>query len=206
MTTIRTRPYLTTVPPSPGRAATMPPITGPGRPGRASRTRLRLAVAAPGGLLAAGMITPCGRGTVTRRVSGRGLAIGTTGTVPVRIGQPKHRSDPAATPWRVRRTRQPRPTARGLDTRRHSPTQPAPRPVSAAEQVRADLVLSRFTRRHLSIYPVWSTTMPADTRSPQSRPHGASACCLARPAGLRVSAVGCRPRQRLTHRAGKSWS
>ena len=49
MTTIRTRPYpdggaaaVT------GRAATMPPITGPGRPGQASRTRLRLAVAAAG--------------------------------------------------------------------------------------------------------------------------------------------------------------
>jgi hypothetical protein len=44
MTTIRTRPY-----PDDGAA-----VTGPGRPGRASRTRLRLAVA--GGLLAAGII------------------------------------------------------------------------------------------------------------------------------------------------------
>jgi hypothetical protein len=47
MTTIRTRPY-----PDDGAA-----VTGPGRHGRPSRTRLRLAVAAAGGLLAAGMIT-----------------------------------------------------------------------------------------------------------------------------------------------------
>ena len=56
MTTIRTRPYPDDGGAVTGRAATMPPITGPGRPGRASRTRLRLAVAAAGGLLAAGMI------------------------------------------------------------------------------------------------------------------------------------------------------
>ena len=57
MTTIRTRPDPgdgTTVT---GRAATMPPITGPGRHCQASRARLRLAVAAAGGLLTAGMIT-----------------------------------------------------------------------------------------------------------------------------------------------------
>ena len=56
MTTIRTRPYPDGGAAVTGRAATMPPVTGPGRPGRASRTRLRLAVAAAGGLLAAGMI------------------------------------------------------------------------------------------------------------------------------------------------------
>jgi hypothetical protein len=56
MTTIRTRPYPDGGAAVTGRAATMPPITGPGRPGQASRTRLRLAVAAAGGLLAAGMI------------------------------------------------------------------------------------------------------------------------------------------------------
>ena len=86
------------------------------------------------------------------------------------------------------------------------PANPAPRPAPAAEQVRAGLALSRFTRRHLSIYPVWSTTMPANTRSPQSRPHGAPACHLARPAILRVTAVGRQPQQRLTHRTGKSRS
>ena len=56
MTTIRTRPYPDGGAAVTGRAATMPPVTGPGRPGQASRTRLRLAVAAAGGLLAAGMI------------------------------------------------------------------------------------------------------------------------------------------------------
>ena len=56
MTTIRTRPYPDDGAAVTGQAATMPPVTGPGRPGRASRTRLRLAVAAAGGLLAAGMI------------------------------------------------------------------------------------------------------------------------------------------------------
>ena len=56
MTTIRTRPYPDGGAAVTGRAATMPPITGPGRPGQASRTRLRLAVAVAGGLLAAGMI------------------------------------------------------------------------------------------------------------------------------------------------------
>jgi hypothetical protein len=90
------------------------------------------------------------------------------------------------------------------------PANPAPRPAPAAEQVRAGVVLSRFTRRHpsiyLSIYPVWSTTMPANTRSPQSRPHGAPACHLARPASLRVTTVGRQPQQRLTHRTGKSRS
>jgi Big-like domain-containing protein len=55
MTTIRTRPYPDGGTAVTGRAATMPPITGPGRPGQASRTRLRPA-AAVGGLLAAGMI------------------------------------------------------------------------------------------------------------------------------------------------------
>ncbi len=57
MTTIRTRPRADDGAAVTGPAATMPPFTGPGRPGRASRTRLRLAVAAAGGLLAAGMIT-----------------------------------------------------------------------------------------------------------------------------------------------------
>ena len=38
------------------QAGTMPPVTGPGRPGRAYRTPGRLATAAAGGLLAAGMI------------------------------------------------------------------------------------------------------------------------------------------------------
>jgi hypothetical protein len=85
------------------------------------------------------------------------------------------------------------------------PANPALRPAPAAEQVRAGVVLSRFTR-HLSIYPVWSTTMPANTRSPQSRPHGAPACHLARPASLRVTAVGRQRQQRLTHRTGKSRS
>ena len=57
MTTIRTRPRADDGAAVTGPAATMPPFTGPGRPGRASRIRLRLAVAAAGGLLAAGMIT-----------------------------------------------------------------------------------------------------------------------------------------------------
>ena len=56
MTTIRTRPYPDGGAAVTGRAATMPPVTGPGRPGQASRTRLQLAVASAGGLLAAGMI------------------------------------------------------------------------------------------------------------------------------------------------------
>ena len=77
---------------------------------------------------------------------------------------------------------------------------------SLAPPGRAGPVLPRFTRRHLSIYPVWSTTMPTNTRSPQSRPHGAPACYLARPASLRVTALGRQPQQRLTHRTGKSRS
>ena len=82
----------------------------------------------------------------------------------------------------------------------------APRTASRplAPPGRADLVLPRFTRRHLSIYPVWSTTMPTNTPSPQSRPPGAPACYLARPASLRVTALGHQPQQRLTHRTGKS--
>ena len=56
MTTIRTRPYPDDGAAVTGRAATIPPVTEPGRHGRASRTRLRLAVAAAGDLLAAGMI------------------------------------------------------------------------------------------------------------------------------------------------------
>jgi len=56
MTTIRTRPYPDDGTAVTGRPATMPPVTEPGRPGRASRTRLRLAAAAAGGLLAAGII------------------------------------------------------------------------------------------------------------------------------------------------------
>jgi Bacterial Ig-like domain (group 3) len=57
MTTIRTRPDPGDGTAVTGRAATMPPIAAPDRHGRASRTRLRLAVAAAGGLVAAGMIT-----------------------------------------------------------------------------------------------------------------------------------------------------
>jgi hypothetical protein len=83
---------------------------------------------------------------------------------------------------------------------------PAPRPAPAAEQVRAGVVLSRFTRRHLPIYPVWSPTMPANTRSPHSRPHGAPACHLARTASLRVTTAGRQPQQCLTLRTGKSRS
>jgi hypothetical protein len=48
--------------------------------------------------------------------------------------------------------------------------------------------------------------MPANTRSPQFRPHGAPACYLARPANLRVTAPGRQPQQCLTHRTGKSRS
>ena len=54
MTTIRTRPYPDDGAAVTGRAARSA-TTGPGRPGRASRTRLRLAVATAGGLLAASM-------------------------------------------------------------------------------------------------------------------------------------------------------
>jgi Bacterial Ig-like domain (group 3) len=57
MTTIPTRPSPGDGTATTGQAATMPPITGPGRHGQASRTRLRLAVAAAGSLLAAGVIT-----------------------------------------------------------------------------------------------------------------------------------------------------
>ena len=45
MTTIATRPSPDNGAAVIGRAATMPPVTGPGRPGRASRTRLHLTVA-----------------------------------------------------------------------------------------------------------------------------------------------------------------
>src|SRR6185437_2581304 len=150
MTTIATRPSPDDGAAVIGRAATMPPVTGPGRPGRASRTRLHL--------------------TVADRALHCEPAIGGT------------RPDTA------------------------QPANPAPRPAPAAEQVRAGVVLSRFTRRHLPIYPVWSTTMPANTRSPQSRPHGAPACHLARTASLRVTTAGRQPQQRLTHRTGKSRS
>ena len=57
MTTVCKRPYPDDGAAVTGRAATMPPVTGPSRHDQASRTRLRLAVAAAGGLLAAGMIT-----------------------------------------------------------------------------------------------------------------------------------------------------
>ena len=172
MTTIATRPYPDDGAAVIGRAATMPPVTGPGRPGRASRTRLHLTVAAAGGLLAAGMIAAAAAaaGAAADRAPHCEPAIGGT------------RPDTA------------------------QPASPAPRPAPAAEQVRADLVLSRFTRRHLPIYPVWSTTMPANTRSPQSRPHGAPACHLARTASLRVTTAGRQAQQRLTHRTGKSRS
>jgi hypothetical protein len=48
--------------------------------------------------------------------------------------------------------------------------------------------------------------MPTDTRSPQSRPHGAPACYLAPPASLRVTALGRQPQQPFTHRTEKSRS
>jgi len=86
------------------------------------------------------------------------------------------------------------------------PTNPALRPAPAAEQVRAGLVLSWFTRRYLSIYSVWSTTMPVNTRYAQSGAPGAPACYLARPASLPLAAVGRPQQQRLTHRTGKSRS
>jgi hypothetical protein len=54
MTTICTRSYPDDGTAITGRASTMPPFTGPGR---VSRTQVRLAVAAAGGLLAAGMVT-----------------------------------------------------------------------------------------------------------------------------------------------------
>src|SRR6185437_8222171 len=86
MTTIGTWPYPDDRAAVTGRAATMPPVTGPGRPGRASRTRLYLAVAAAGGLLAAGMIVltaaaagasgprPARRAGSRRRPAGHGTA------------------------------------------------------------------------------------------------------------------------------------
>jgi hypothetical protein len=43
------------------------------------------------------------------------------------------------------------------------------------------------------ISPVWSTTMPASTRTPQSRPHGAPAYYLARPASWWLTAYYRRP-------------
>ena len=104
MTTIRTRPYPDDGAAVTGRAATMPPVTGPGRHGRASRTRLRLAVAAAGGLLAAGMITLA--------------AVAAAGTTADRAPH----GEPAFGPARPG-------TAQ--------PTNPAPRPAPAAEQVRA---------------------------------------------------------------------
>jgi len=174
MTTIGTRPHSDDGAAVIGRAATMPPATGPGRPGRASRTRLHLTLAAAGGLLAAGMIAAAAAAAAAGAAADRALhcepAIGGT------------RPDTA------------------------QPANPAPRPAPAAEQVRAGVVLPRFTRRHLPIYPVWSTTMPANTRSPQSRPHGAPTCHLARTASLRVTTAGRQPRQRLTPRTGKSRS
>jgi hypothetical protein len=179
MTTICTRPYPDDGAAATGRAATMPPFTGPGLHGQASRTRLRLAVAAAGGLLAAGTITlaaVAASGATADRAPHRESALG------------------SARPG----------TATTLTSRANPST--AGGPVTYAATVRAGLVLSRFTRRHVSIYPVWSTTMPTNTRSPQSRPHGALACCLARPASLRVTALGRQPQQRLTHRTGKSWS
>jgi hypothetical protein len=44
-----------------------------------------------------------------------------------------------------------------------------------------------------SVSPVWSTTMPATTRSSQSRPHSAPAYYLARPASVWITALHCRP-------------
>ena len=60
MTTIRMRSYPDGGAAVTGRAATMPSITGPGRPGQASRTRLRLAAAdrAPHGESALGPARP----------------------------------------------------------------------------------------------------------------------------------------------------
>jgi hypothetical protein len=42
--------------------------------------------------------------------------------------------------------------------------------------------------------------MPATTPGPQSRPHGAPAYYLARPASLWITALRQRPHQRLPHR------
>ena len=41
--------------------------------------------------------------------------------------------------------------------------------------------------------PVWRTTMPAPTRSPRSRPHGAPADYLARPASVWITAFHRQP-------------
>jgi Bacterial Ig-like domain (group 3) len=143
-----------------------------------------------------------GRGAVTRRVAGRGRA--SAPPAPCRSASAS-RSTAAAQPppWRARQPAAHHQLSRHEEAR---PTNPAPRSASATEQVRAGLVLPRFTRRHLTVYPVWSTSMPANTRSPQSRPHGGPACYLARPASLRVTALGRQLQQRLTHRTGKSQS
>ena len=176
MTTIGTWPYPDDGAAVIGRAAMMPPVTGPGRPGRASRTRLHLTVAAAGGLLAAGMIA-----------AAAAAAAATAGAAADRALHCE-------------------PAIGGTRPDTAQPANPTPRPAPAAEQVRAGVVLSRFTRCHLPINPVWSTTMPANTRSPQSRPHGAPACHLARTASLRVTTAGRQQQQRLTHRTGKSRS
>ena len=60
---------------------------------------------------------------------------------------------------------------------RHQP------PVSSPGPARPVLVT-----HHPSISPVWSTTMPAPARSPRSRPHGAPAYYLARPASMWIAA------------------
>jgi len=81
-----------------------------------------------------------------------------------------------------------------------------PRPASLRVTALGRQLQQRLTHRYLTVYPVWSTTMPANTRSTQSRPHGGPACYLARPASLRVTALSRQLQQRLTHRTGKSWS
>jgi hypothetical protein len=41
----------------------------------------------------------------------------------------------------------------------------------------------------LTIEPVWSTTMPAITQTPETRPHAAPAYYQARPAGWRITGL-----------------
>ena len=85
MTTIGTRPYPDDGAAVTGRTATMPPVTGPGRPGRTSRTRLHLAVAAAGGPAGRrhdrgrgrgrrGRPRPARRAGIRRRPAGHGTA------------------------------------------------------------------------------------------------------------------------------------
>ena len=52
-----------------------------------------------------------------------------------------------------------------------------------------------MTRTTHPLYPVWSTTMPAITQAPQSRPHGAPAYYLGRPASVWLMARHTRPQR-----------